>query len=419
MKPNKQERPVDNFTGLDLVNPDYYATHGYPHEAFSRLREESPVQWFEPEGYRGFWAITKHADIVEVSRQPEIFWNGPRLNLQDIARDQMQGPPLRTIVNMDPPDHPVYRKIASRWFTPRNVEKLGDRVDESAQELVKMLSERDSSQVFDWVDEVAAVHPLRLITSLFGVPREDEPFILQMTNEIFGGQDPEYARDGDTSNSRVAMEEAQAYFGQLMEKRRADPQDDLATEIALAEVYGEPIGVFEVLCYYFVILSAGHDTTRNALSGGLLALLERPDQFEQLQNDLSLLPTAVDEILRWTTPVNHFARTAQRDYELRGQTIKEGDSLGLFYSSANRDDEVFDEPFEFRVDRNPNPHLTFGMGAHFCIGAALARMEITKLFERLLPRLRSVELAGEPERLRTAFVGGVKHLPIKAEVAPA
>ncbi len=410
---------MNDFTGLDLVDPDYYATHGYPHDAFTHLRKESPVEWFEPEGYTGFWAVTKHADIVEVSRQPELFWNGPRLNIQDKVREANQGPPLRTIVNMDPPEHPVYRKIASRWFTPRNVANLEDRVAESAQELVTMLTERDSSEVFDWVDEVAAIHPLRLITSLFGVPPEDEPFILQMTNEIFGGQDPEYARDGDTTNSAAAMADAQAYFHQLMEKRQADPQDDLATEIALAEVYGEPIGVYEILCYYFVVLSAGHDTTRNALSGGLLALLERLDQLERLQNDMSLLPTAVDEILRWTTPVNHFARTAQQDYELRGQTIKAGDSLALFYSSANRDEEIYDDPFEFRIDRDPNPHLTFGMGAHFCIGASLARMEITKLLEELLPRLRSVELAGTPERLRTAFVGGVKHLPITAEVAPA
>ncbi len=409
---------MDEFSGLDLVDPGYYAAHGYPHDAFTQLRQQSPVTWFEPEGYRGFWALTKHADIIEISRQPELFWNGPRLNIQDLKREalQAQGPPLRTIVNMDPPDHPLYRKIASRWFTPRNVTKLEDRVGESARELIAMLAERDPDQVFDWVDDVAAVHPLRLITSLFGIPPEDEPFILKMTNEIFGGQDPEYARDGDTSNTGAAMADAQAYFAKIMAERQADPQEDLATEIALAEVNGEQIGVLEILSYYFVILSAGHDTTRNALSGGLLALMQRPDQLAKLQNDMTLLPTAVDEILRWTTPVNHFARTAQQDYELRGQQIKAGDSLALFYSSGNRDEEIFDDPFTFDITRDPNPHLTFGMGAHFCIGASLARMEISKLFEELLPRLRSVEHAGEPERLRTAFVGGVKHLPIRCDV---
>lgn len=409
----------DGFTGLDLVDPGYYAEHGYPHDAFTQLRADAPVRWFEPDGYRGFWAITKHADIIEISRQPDLFWNGPRLNITDLARERNEGPPLRTIVNMDPPDHPVYRKIAGRWFTPRNVARLQDRVSESARELVAMLAERDQTEVFDWVDEVAAVHPLRLITSLFGIPPEDESFILKMTNEIFGGQDPEYARDGDVTSTATAMREAMAYFSEIMRQRQADPQEDLATEIALAEVRGEPIGVVEILSYYFVILSAGHDTTRNALSGGLLALIEHREQLEMLRNDPSLLTRAVDEILRWTTPVNHFARTAQADYELRGQQIREGDSLALFYSSGNRDEEVFDAPFEFRIDRDPNRHLTFGMGAHFCIGASLARMEIAKLLGELLPRLRAVELAGTPQRLRTAFVGGVKHLPITAEVAPA
>jgi len=407
-----------DVNGLDLVDPAYYGKHGYPHEQFTTLRREAPVKWFEPEGYRGFWAITKYQDILDVSRNNDVFWNGPRLNIQNAVREKLTaaGPPLRTIVNMDPPDHPVYRKIASRWFTPRNVAKLEEQVAESAKAVVDKLAQRDSSDVFDYVDEVAAVHPLRLITSLFGIPPEDEPFILKMTNEIFGGTDPEFARDGDTSNSAAAMADAQAYFAKIMTERQANPQEDLATEIATAEVYGEPIGVLEILSYYFVILSAGHDTTRNALSGGLLALLENPDQFERLRNDHSLLPLAVDEILRWTTPVNHFARTAQADAEVRGVKVSKGESVALFYSSGNRDEEIFDNPFEFRIDRTPNHHLTFGIGPHFCIGASLARMEIRKLFEELLPRLESVDLAGEPERLLTAFVGGVKHLPVRMKV---
>lgn len=399
--------------GLQLVDPRYYAEHGYPHAAFTQLRDMPQLQWFEPEGYRGFWAVCKHADIIEVSRQPELFWNGPRLNIQTSTRDRLnaEGPPLRTIVNMDPPDHPVYRKIASRWFTPRNVRLLEDRMEESARDLVDWIAGR-RDEPFDFVTEIATWHPLRLITQMFGIPREDEAFVLKMTNEIFGGTDPEFARDGDTSSSAAAMADAMEFFSAMMVDRQANPKDDLATEIATATVRDAPIGTVEILSYYFVMLSAGHDTTRNALAGGLLALMDHPDQFRRLREDHDLIPSATDEILRWTTPVNHFARTAQQAYELRGVTIQPGDSLALFYSSGNRDDEMFDDPFEFRIDRDPNHHLTFGMGAHFCIGANLARMEIRTFLTEFLARLESVEQVGEAERLMTAFVGGVKHLPV-------
>ncbi len=407
-----------NVDGVRLVDPAAYGAHGYPHDEFEQLRAEAPVMWFEPPGYRGFWALTKHADVAEISRKPNDFRNGPRLNIATAEREDLnaQGPPLRTIVNMDPPEHPLYRQIASRWFTPKNVTVLEDRMVDSARNLVDMLAARDASEPFDFVTDVATIHPLRLITRLFGIAPEDEAYILRMTNEVFGGTDPEFARDGDTSSSAAAMQEAMGFFHTLMEDRKANPTDDLATEIALAEVDGEPIGVVEILSYYFVMLSAGHDTTRNALAGGLLALMQHPDQFDRLRAEPELMTKAVNEILRWTTPVNHFARTAQIDYELRGQTIRKGDSLALFYSSANRDEEVFEAPYEFRLDRDPNPHLTFGVGAHFCIGASLARMEIKALLDELLPRLDSVELAGEPEHLQTAFVGGIKHLPVRCSV---
>ncbi len=412
---------MTTIDGLDLVSPERYAEQGYPHEQWAALRQSSPITWFEPEGYQGFWAITRHADIVEISRKPDLFWNGPRLNIQTLERDvrNAQGPPLRTIVNMDPPDHVVYRRIANQWFTPRNVRLLEDRMVESAQEIVDRLFERDPSEPFDFVTEVATPHPLRLIAKLFGVDKEDEPTVLKITNEVFGGTDPEFARDGDTGSTAASMEDAMAFFGRIMEDRLRDPREDLATVIATATVRGEPIQAVEVLSYYFVLLTAGHDTTRNAIAGGLLALMENPAELERLKKDISLCEKAADEIVRWTTPVNQFARTAQQDYELRGKTIKKGESVALFYASANRDEEIFEDPFAFRVDRDPNPHLGFGIGAHFCLGASLARMEIRVLLEELIPRLVSVEHAGTVERMVSSFVGGVKHLPVRMKVAPS
>ncbi len=410
---------MTTFDGLDLVAHERYGANGYPHEQLTTLRRKSPISYFEPEGYPGFWAVTKHADIIEVSRQPELFGNAPRLNITSLVREaaQADGPPLRAIVQMDPPDHPVYRKIASRWFTPRQSSRLRDRMEASAKDLVDWMAAQGPDRSYDFVTDVASIHPLRLITGLFGLDDpDDEAYVLKMTNEIFGGTDPEFARDGDTSNNAAAMGDAMAFFSRIVAERLADPQDDLATEIATAEVYGEPMPQVEVLSYYFVILTAGHDTTRNALSGGLKTLLEHPDQLQRLIDDPSLCATAADEIVRWTTPVNHFARTAFTDYELGGVEISEGDTLALFYASANRDEDVYEDPFVFRVDRDPNPHLGFGVGAHFCIGAALARMEIEVFLQELVSRLDSIESTGPAEHISSNFVTGIKHLPIRASV---
>ena len=406
--------------GFDLIDPWRYAEKGYPHELWTTLRREAPVAWFEPEGYRGFWAITKHADIGEVSKQPDKFLSEPRLTIESLKSDELQkqGPQIRTIVNMDPPEHRDYRKIASNWFTPRNVRPLEERMVESARQLVDRMMGDGGEQEIDFVTEVAALHPLRLITHLFGIAEEDEPYVLQVTNELFGGQDPEFQRSTDALQGRMqTLAEFMGFFQKIIADRRANPRDDLATVLANATLDGEPMGTLETLGYYTIVLTAGHETTRNALSGGMLALIEHPDELAKLRRDPALCSVAADEIVRWTTPVNHFVRTAACDYELRGSKIREGESLCLFYASANRDEEIFDDPFQFRVDRSPNPHMGFGIGEHFCLGASLARMEIRVLLEELVPRLESVELAGPAERLVSSFVGGVKHLPLRYRVA--
>lgn len=408
--------------GLELIDPWRYAEKGYPHELWTQLRREAPVEWFEPEGYRGFWAITRHADICEVSKQPETFLNGPRLTINSMEDDELQklAPPSRTIVNMDPPEHRVYRRIASNWFTPRNVRVLEDRMVESARHLVDRMAEGGGERELDFVTEVAALHPLRLIAHLFGIPEEEEPLVLRITNEVFGGLDPEFQRSSDRRAAATALiAEFLTYFQKIVQDRRENPRDDLATVIANATVDGAPMGGYETIGYYGIILTAGHETTRNALSGGLLALIEHPDELAKLQHDPALCAVAADEIVRWTTPVNHFARTAARDAEVGGRKIREGESLCLFYASANRDEAVFEDPFTFRVDRDPNPHLGFGIGEHFCLGANLARLELRVIFRALAERLEAVELAAPVARMRSSFLGGVKRMPIRYRLRPS
>jgi cytochrome P450 len=302
----------------------------------------------------------------------------------------------------------------SKWFTPRSVGRLEPRLEEITREIFDELVGEGECE---FVGTIAARQPLRMITEILGIPREKEDFVLRITNENFGTEDAEFERQGDTRDERLAfIREAFAFLGELLESRRREPRDDLATVLAQATIRGEPVPQFELFSLLFLIMVAGHDTTRNAISSGLLTLLEHPEQFEKLRRDPSLVGTAADEIVRWTTPVNHFVRTANQDYELRGEKIREGDSVALFYASANRDEEVFEDPFSFRIDRSPNPHLGFGIGEHFCLGAHLARMDLRVFFRQLVERFESIELAGPVELLHASFVGGPKRFPIRYRV---
>jgi cytochrome P450 len=403
---------------LDLAAPDRYAADGYPHDAWTELRATDPVHWCEPDGYRPFWAITKHADIKHVSSHPELFSSKPRLTMQPIhleakmleqfpdAADQ-GGMPLRMLVTMDPPDHRTYRNLAGPYFRPSVLKHLEDRVVEISDLLLDRFSGDDVE--LDFVTDIASWHPLRMLCEILGVAAEREGLILRMTNELFGADDPELGRE-DLEN--LLPEMFQLFFD-LVEEKRAQPSEDLASVLANGEIDGEPLPHMELLSYFVLVATAGHDTTRNALSGGMRALLEHPEQLAMLRADPSLAKSAADEIVRWTSPVIHFIRTATEDTVVGGQQIAAGDHLVLFYPSANRDEDVFDDPFAFRIDRDPNPHLGFGVGEHFCLGAGLARMEIRVFLERWLPRLASVELAGEPAHTAASFVGGDKHLPIR------
>ena len=400
---------------FNVIHPDDYARHGYPHSIWTRLRREDPVHWWDRTEGVPFWAITRHADIIEISKQPERFVSGARLVIgHEPERPQHQiFPP--TLIEMDPPKHGVYRQLVSKRFTPRYLERLHRDIEQIAAEIVDGLIARSDSGKCDFVREVAAPLPIAVIAWLLGVPKSDWNLLFDWTNRTIGAADPEYQREGKTreETGREAMTELFLYFSKLVEEKQRKPADDLITLFTQARVDGQPLPPMDVLAWCLIIVVAGNETTRNATTGGMLAFIENPGELRKLQRNPGLLPSAVEEVVRWVTPIIHFVRTATEDYELRGKQIRKGDALALFYPSANRDEEVFEAPFEFRIDRNPNRHLGFGMGEHVCIGAHLARLELVVAYKHLLPRIDSVELAGPVERLHSSLVGGVKHLPIR------
>jgi cytochrome P450 len=413
--------------GLDLVSSHSYANKGVPHDLWTRLRAESPVHWCTPAGFDPFWAITRHADICEISKQPDTFSSADGIAMiqqaQEVQlREQNQGfGAMRVIIEMDPPEHRGYRNVTSPVFTPRAVMAMDETIRTSAREIVDRLAGETGEGECDFASDVAAAHPLRILSTMLGVPRESEPDILRLTNQLFASDDPDLQREGEDQNQALAALGLEFYqlFEKIIQDRRANPRDDLASLLANAKIDGEPMGMTEILGYYLITFSAGHDTTKNALVGGMRAFLETPDQFEKLKRNPELLDSAVEEVVRWSTPVNHMKRKVTRDYELRGQKLRAGDTLVMFYGSANRDEEIFEAPFEFRIDRNPNRHLGFGIGEHFCLGANLARRSQRALLDELVQRMEWAELAGEPEQIHSAFVVGLKKLPMRYRIRPA
>jgi cytochrome P450 len=402
--------------GLRLIDPTCYSKYGYPLEEWAALRDEPTLRYVEPPGWPGFWAVVKHADIVEISKQPEAFLNGPGMVMfPKRPGDDERRQEIKTIINMDPPEHRKYRAVASPFFTPRGLGRLDSLVSETAKKLVDSLGPEGEC---DFISEIASIHPLKVIARILGVPESDEPFILKLTNELFGSDDPEFQRSEDRmAGMRDLFMDFWKYFGKIIAERRAHPTDDLASVFANAQVDGAQMGEVETLGYFLIAFTAGHETTRGAIGGGMQELIEHPDQLAKWRANPEITPLAVDEIVRYVTPVNHMVRTASEPYELRGQTIGKGDKLVLFYGAANRDADVFDAPDELRLDRKPNPHLGFGIGEHFCLGAHLARKTSGAIFREFLTRLESIELVGPPERTASNLVPGLKHLPIHYRLA--
>lgn len=448
----------DAFDDDDIIAPERYGARGHPHDAFAWLRANDPLRYVRPTSFRPFWAVTRHADIVEIEKDPELFASEPRPILQpEVSQPEMreeliaqifqrlQDSPkllevmasageqglIRSLVQMDPPDHTKYRALVQPWFKPSNIKRLEDRLGAIIGGILDDMAGDGSERELDFVQDIAVWPPLKLIAELLGIPREDEWRILKLTNELFAGEDPEMRRAGEDPLSIFdTIKDLYDYFTRLTDERRANPGEDLASYIANGRIDGEYLPYKELISYYIIVATAGHETTRTAIAGGLHALLTHPEQFDELQRaaggedagDADTVKLAVEEMIRWTTPVAQFSRTATRDTELRGRKIAAGDTLGLFYASANFDEAVFDDPFTFRIDRKPNRHLAFGTGPHQCLGLLLARLEMRIFFTQLMPRIRHMALAHPeqpPDHLRASFVHGLKHLPIRVALEAA
>jgi cytochrome P450 len=397
-----------------FTDPTAYADEPRLHAALTHLRAHAPVSLVDCPPYQPFWAITKYADIKDIERDHMLFIISPRSTLEppeteEIARALIDaGMGLRTLLHMDDPEHRVMRAIGAKWFTPKAMRALKVRVDELAKMCVDKMAA--AGPECDFVQEVAS-YPLYVIMSLLGLPESDFPWILKLVPEFLARDNEEFTRRPEEEIQ--VLSDFFGYFRALTASRRERPTEDLASAIANARIDGEPLSDVDAASYYTTMVVAAGPTTKATISGGLHALIENPDQRKRLQDNLDLMPLAIEEMIRWVTPTKETMRTATEDTTVHGIPIAKGESVLLSYASANRDEDVFDEPFRFDVGRNPNEHLSFGSGVHFCLGAALARMQARSFFTELLPRLKSIELNGKPELILTVFSGGLKHLPIR------
>lgn len=411
-----------------ITNPRSFADPDKVHEALGWLRTNKPVSQIVTSTYEPFWLITKHQDVMEIERQANLFRNGDRStvlipkDMLSAVEERMKSPHLtRSVINMDDREHRTYRALTQSWFMPGNVKKLTERIRGIARSHVDRMLARGGE--CDFVSDVALHFPLHVVMEILGVPEEDEARMLVLTQQLFGARDPELSRQADAMSDpakglavfEAVLGDFYDYFAKLTADRRVTPRDDVASVIANAQIDGQPIPERDANGYYVLVATAGHDTTSASTAGAIWALAERPELLKQVQADPSLITNLVDEAIRWTTPVKHFMRTATEDYELRGQQIKAGDWLLLSYLSANRDEDVFEAPFDFRLTRDKNKQIAFGYGAHVCLGQHLARLEMRILLEELLPHLKSLELAGVPAWTQSVFVSGPKRLPIRFE----
>lgn len=400
--------PAMGTRNLDIFDPDIYVA-GVPHDAFRVLRAEQPVSFqAEPPDGTGFWAITKYEDVVAISKDPGTFssWKGGT-NIPDYPPDSLDV--IRMLmVNMDPPQHTKFRRLTSTGFTPRMIARMEEYIRRAAVEIVDSVIESGSC---DFVTKIAAELPLVVIADIMGVPQEDRHLVFDWSNRLIGFDDPEFQTS--LEDAQLAAMEMWGYANNLAEGKKGGDGKDLTSVLINAVVDGEQLSEMEFDAFFLLLAVAGNETTRNLISGGMLALIEHQAQRQRLLADPALLNSAVEEMLRWVTPVIHFRRTATKDVVVRGQQIKEGDKVVLYYASANRDEDVFKDPQQFDVAREPNDHIAFGIGQHSCLGLNLARLEIRVMFEELLKRMPDIELDGPVRRLRSNFINGVKAIPVK------
>jgi cholest-4-en-3-one 26-monooxygenase len=397
---------------INLVDPDTYQRGGAPHDQFAWLREHAPVYWHTDGGdpaWPGFWAVTRHADIGYISRHPEIFSSSRRLVLfSEPVESQIEMQRLM-MLNMDPPQHTRQRSFVNRGFTPRMISRLAKHIREICDALIDEVVPRGQA---DFVTDIAAPLPLQVICELVGAPPEDRNWIFDLSNKLVGYDDPEFRHSPE--EGLAAAGEIYTYADELAARRRDQPADDIVTRLLQPDEAGEVLSASEFDLFFLLLTVAGNETTRNAAAGGMLALFEHPDQWQRLLADRDLIRTAAEEIVRWVSPVNLFRRTAACDTDLGGQAIAEGDKVVVFYTSANRDESVFDDPQTFDIGRDPNPHIGFGGGGpHFCLGRHLAALELRVLLATVAERMPDVRLDGEVSRLRSNFLNGIKHMPVR------
>jgi cytochrome P450 len=409
-----------NYQPADVLDAELMGHEATMHGLFDYMRENDPVSWVEHEEYEPFWSLTKYDDIKFIGSNNDRFLSAPRTVLLPIEAEQLflqqfgtrNG--LETLIHMDRPKHLKLRKVTREWFLPRSIEKLDEEVKALCKEYVDKMQEMGGE--CDFVKDITLLYPLRIIMSILGLPRESEATMLKLTQEIFGGQDPDLARnpDGKDINADTLMEFG-AYFDHVIKDRKQNPKDDLATVLANAEVDGKPMEPLDQLSYFIIAASAGHDTTSAVLGAGMKALLEHPEQIEKWRDDPELDMTAAKELMRWVSPVRHMVRTSTEDIELRGKQIKAGDNITLWFPAANRDPEIFGNPNELDITRDPKLHLAFGYGSHMCLGQHLATLEVARFYRELLSRLKSIEMTADPEWIHAIFVGGLKSMPVKYE----
>jgi cytochrome P450 len=389
---------------------------GVPYETFAMLRSDDPVHWQEEDAGPGFWCITRHEHITEVHKNPAIFSSElGGTSLEDISPENLEA--RKSMLDTDPPRHGKLRKLISKSFTPKAVEVYDGRIREL---FASILDDALAKAEVDFVADVSAALPMRVFAEILGAPPEDHRTLVEIGDRILGVSDPEYAPEQDRSAyahlpfSTPAALDMFDYGRRLADARRREPRDDIVTALLTAEIDGQPLTAREYDVYFLLLAAAGNETTRHAISHGMLAYLEHPDQRRRLLDDPSLARSAADEVLRWATPVHHFRRTVTTDVEFHGKQLRAGDKLATWLVSGNRDERVFESPERFDIGRSPNPHLSFGPpNIHFCVGAHLARLEIQIFFEEFFARVGEIELTGPVERLRSNFFNGIKRMPVR------
>jgi cholest-4-en-3-one 26-monooxygenase len=396
---------------IDLLEDTW--AQAIPYDQFRLLRREAPVYWHDMPDAKGFWAVTKHTDVKAISRDWETYSTELGSTFLRDFDDEAMALVRMTLLNMDPPRHTRYRRLVSAGFTPRMIKSMFDSVAEGTRKIIEDIEAHDGNVEF--VDTVAVPLPLQIICDMIGVPAQDRPKVFEWSNRLVGGLDPDFVVT--ETDQLVAQTEIYAYCEAIAADRRVNPRDDIMTALVQAEVDGDKMTDQELNLFFVLLCVAGNETTRNLISHAMMALIEHPEARAELAanvDDDALWNSATEEFLRWSGSIQNFRRTATRATEIRGQAIAEGDKVVIFYASANRDEEAFENPDTFDIHRSPNDHVTFGGGGtHFCLGANLARMEIRTMMRELLRRYPNAEYTGEPRRMRSDFINGIKHLPVQ------